>query len=153
VAGSRVLRFGVVVALALTLLAGWHLVREPDFNRIQVGTLEDFERELETLRTRLRIPGMSAAIAANARVIWARGFGMADLERGILTREDTIYHLASLTKPYASTLKIPELRVTFVILANSDGLSRWRSLGDEADVSASPAATLFLNWYSRRGAF
>jgi hypothetical protein len=43
-------------------------------------------------------------------------------------------------------VKIPTRRSTFVILANSDGLSRWRRLGDKADVTASPAATLFLNW-------
>lgn len=35
---------------------------------------------------------------------------------------------------------------TFVILANSDGLSRWRGLGDDADVLAAPAALLFLQW-------
>jgi CubicO group peptidase (beta-lactamase class C family) len=43
-------------------------------------------------------------------------------------------------------LKIPDDRATFVILANSDGLSRWRGLGDSADVTASAAATLFLNY-------
>jgi hypothetical protein len=36
-------------------------------------------------------------------------------------------------------------RATFVILANADGLSRWRGLGDKANVTASPAATLFMN--------
>jgi len=49
-------------------------------------------------------------------------------------------------------IKVPKEQVTFVILANSDGLSRWRRLGDEANVLASPAATLFLNWYSTRRA-
>ena len=37
-------------------------------------------------------------------------------------------------------------RTTCVILANSDGLSRGLRLGDRADVMASPAATLFMNW-------
>jgi hypothetical protein len=46
--------------------------------------------------------------------------------------------------------EIPERQVTFVVLANSDGLSRWRRIGDDADVTASPAAALFLNWYSMR---
>jgi hypothetical protein len=41
---------------------------------------------------------------------------------------------------------VPERRATFVILANSDGLSRWRSLGDDANVLAAPAAQLFLKW-------
>jgi hypothetical protein len=45
-------------------------------------------------------------------------------------------------------IKMPEQRVTFVVLANSDGLSRRRRLGDHGDVLISPAAMLFLNWYS-----
>lgn len=47
---------------------------------------------------------MSAAIAEDGRVVWARGFGAANIERAVPARADTIYHLASLTKPYASTV-------------------------------------------------
>jgi CubicO group peptidase (beta-lactamase class C family) len=52
----------------------------------------------------------------------------------------------------SSTLlvKIPDDGATFVVVANSDGLSRWRGLGDDADLTASPAAALFLNWYLAR---
>jgi CubicO group peptidase (beta-lactamase class C family) len=82
----------------------WLLVAEPDVARTPVGTLGDLERELEVLRQRLRIPGMSAAIAERDAVVWARGFGMADIERRRTARPDSIYHLASLTKPYASTV-------------------------------------------------
>ncbi len=101
---ARILKFGGVVALTLILLLGWLAFREGDFDRIPVDTLEDLEREMEGLRASLRIPGMSAAIAENERIVWSRGFGASDLERGIIAREDTIYHLASLTKPYASTV-------------------------------------------------
>ena len=45
-------------------------------------------------------------------------------------------------------IKIPEQQVTFVVLANSDGLSRRRRLGEHGNVLAEPAATLFLAWYS-----
>jgi CubicO group peptidase (beta-lactamase class C family) len=45
-------------------------------------------------------------------------------------------------------IKIPDQQVTFVVLANSDGLSRRRRLGDHGNVLASPAAMLFLNWHS-----
>ena len=69
-----------------------------------MDNLGDLERELEALRVNLRIPGMSAAIAEHERVVWTRGFGMAATERGIPAGDDTIYHLASLTKPYASTV-------------------------------------------------
>ena len=71
------------VALVLTLvLLGWLTFREPDFDQIRVDTFEDLEREMEALRASLRIPGMSAAIAENGRVVWTRGFGMADMARG-----------------------------------------------------------------------
>jgi CubicO group peptidase (beta-lactamase class C family) len=61
-----------------------------------------------------------------------------------------VWHYGHGLESSSLILKIPERRVTFVILANSDGLSRWRGLGDAADVSASPAGMLFLNWYSRQ---
>jgi CubicO group peptidase (beta-lactamase class C family) len=70
----------------------------------RIDTLGDLERELETLRVNLRIPGMSAAVAENERVVWTQGFGMAASERGVPAGDDTIYHLASLTKPYTSTV-------------------------------------------------
>ena len=59
-----------------------------------------------------------------------------------------VWHYGHGLESSSLIVKIPERRVTFVVLANSDGLSRWRRLGDDADVTASPAATLFLNWSS-----
>jgi YD repeat-containing protein len=93
----------LIGAVALTGL-GWLLIAEPDVARIPVRTIEDLERELEALRYRLRIPGMSAAIANRDTIVWARGFGMADVEQARPATPDSIYHLASLTKPYASTV-------------------------------------------------
>ena len=61
-----------------------------------------------------------------------------------------VWHYGHGLESSSLIVKIPERQVTFVVLANSDGLSRWRRLGDDADVTASPAATLFLNWYSTR---
>src|SRR4029453_6303526 len=92
--------FGMILAVA----AGWLTWREPNFSRVPVTSLQDLERELESLRTHLRIPGMSAAIAEGDRVVWARGFGTANRERVVPAKPDTIYPLASLTKPYASTV-------------------------------------------------
>ena len=61
-----------------------------------------------------------------------------------------VWHYGHGLESSSLIVKIPDRRVTFVILANSDGLSRWRGLGDDADVSASAAGTLFLNWYTRQ---
>jgi len=65
---------------------------------------EDFGRRLEALRKELKIPALSAGIVKNGRLIWARGFGYADLEAEIPATPHTPYHLASLTKTFASTI-------------------------------------------------
>jgi CubicO group peptidase (beta-lactamase class C family) len=100
----RVRRLAGLLSSILILFLVGLVVREPAFNRIQVNTLSDLEKELERLRENLRIPGMTATIAEDGRLVWTRGFGMADVERRLPAHEDTIYHLASLTKPYASTV-------------------------------------------------
>ena len=64
----------------------------------------EFEAQLEKLRSDLRIPGMSAALASGQRIAWARGFGYADVERSVAAADTTAYHLASLTKTFASTI-------------------------------------------------
>jgi len=90
--------------MMLAATAAWFAWQEPDYGRVQVRSLEDLEQQLESLRTHLRIPGMSAAVGEGDRVVWARGFGTANRERAVAATADTIYGLASLTKPYASTL-------------------------------------------------
>jgi CubicO group peptidase (beta-lactamase class C family) len=62
------------------------------------------EELLEGLRQQLKIPALSAAIVKDQRVMWAKGFGYADLENKIPATEHTPYHLASLTKTFASTI-------------------------------------------------
>lgn len=66
--------------------------------------LKRFESQVEELRTLLKIPGMSAVIIKDQKVLWAKGFGFADLENRIPATPDTLYHVASLTKTFAATV-------------------------------------------------
>ena len=66
--------------------------------------LARFEVALEKLWEQLKIPAYSAAIVKNQAVIWARGFGYADLEKKSQATENTAYHLASLTKTFGGTI-------------------------------------------------
>jgi CubicO group peptidase (beta-lactamase class C family) len=127
---ARALKLRLVLFIAFAALLGSVVLREPDVNRIPVDTLADLEAELEALRARLRIPGMSAAIAEGGRVMWARGFGVANIERAIPAGADTIYHLASLTKPFASTLLlqlVEEGRLDLEAPASQFGITLERS--------------------------
>ena len=66
--------------------------------------LEEFEQRLATLRTDARIPGITAAISKGQEIVWARGFGLADVATNRPAADTTVYHLASLTKPFASVM-------------------------------------------------
>lgn len=66
--------------------------------------IAQLEALLENLRQELKIPAYSAAIVKDQKVVWARGFGYADLEGKVPATEHTAYHLASLTKTFASTV-------------------------------------------------
>lgn len=63
-----------------------------------------FTRYLEPLRVQAGIPGLSAAIAADGRIIWEGGLGFADLEAKVAAAPHTPYPVASITKTFTSTL-------------------------------------------------
>jgi len=66
--------------------------------------LARFETQVDELRKLLKIPGMSAVVLKDQKVLWAKGFGFADLEKQVPASTDTLYHIASLTKTFAATL-------------------------------------------------
>jgi CubicO group peptidase (beta-lactamase class C family) len=70
----------------------------------KVNRVRSFEREADEIRNTLRIPGMSAAVLENQKVLWTRGFGYADLENKVPATPDTLYSVASVTKTFGSTL-------------------------------------------------
>jgi len=69
----------------------------------------ELEERLELIRRNLNIPGFSAAIASRGSIAWTRGFGWADREEWIEAGPETAYHLASLTKPFASIILMQQV--------------------------------------------
>ncbi|MGB6033007.1 MAG: serine hydrolase domain-containing protein, partial [Bacteroidota bacterium] len=67
-------------------------------------SLGEFEGVVERIRTDLKIPGLSAAITKDRKIVWAKGFGYSNKEGAIQATPQTVYHLASLTKPFAATI-------------------------------------------------
>jgi CubicO group peptidase (beta-lactamase class C family) len=61
-------------------------------------------QQLDQLRMLLKIPGLSAAVVRDQEVVWDKGFGFADREKGVLATPETPYHVASLTKTFGATL-------------------------------------------------
>ncbi|MFL5432523.1 MAG: serine hydrolase domain-containing protein [Myxococcales bacterium] len=92
----RGVRWSIVAALGCVLLS----CGDPPPAR----DLPEFEARLERLRVELRVPGFSAGIVKDQRLVWARGFGLSDVEAGQPAAAGTSYHLASVTKTFASTV-------------------------------------------------
>ena len=83
-----------------------------------------FERYLEALRQQSGIPGLSAAIVQDGRVVWDGGFGYQDVEALIRSSSDTPYPVADLTQTLSSTVVLQEC-FDHRYLELTDRVSRW----------------------------
>jgi CubicO group peptidase (beta-lactamase class C family) len=68
------------------------------------ATLAEFEARIEQLRQDLNVPGLGLSIAKVQKIVWSKGLGLADREASIAPTGDTSFHIASLTKTFASTV-------------------------------------------------
>jgi CubicO group peptidase (beta-lactamase class C family) len=88
-----------------------------------------FERYLESLRQQAGIPGVSAAIVQNRRIVWEGGFGFQDVDGRILATPDTPYPVADLTATFAATLLMLCVEQGTVHL--DDPIRQWTPLAAE----------------------
>jgi CubicO group peptidase (beta-lactamase class C family) len=100
-AGSE-LRRGIVLTAVLSALAAADSHAQPPSDL--AARLARLDASLEILRRVYAIPGLSAAVVADQRVVWEKGFGFEDVERGRAATPDTPYPVASLTKTFTSAL-------------------------------------------------
>lgn len=91
------LRIPVLIVLAAGLLSS-------SSTRAQGLPFGLFDRYLETLRAQAGIPGLSAVIVQEGRVVWERAYGLRDVEAVHGAHPDTPYPIADLTQTFASVL-------------------------------------------------
>lgn len=70
----------------------------------QPAELARLEADLLQIYESLPIAGMAAGVLRGRDLCWFKGYGFADLEEKTTVTRDTPFHLASLTKTFASTL-------------------------------------------------
>jgi CubicO group peptidase (beta-lactamase class C family) len=66
--------------------------------------IQFFRHEMDRLRKANEIPGMSVAVLQNQQVVFAEGFGYADIENRISATAVTPYNIASLSKTFAAAI-------------------------------------------------
>jgi len=69
-----------------------------------VDSIAEFELRLEQLRASSHIAAITAVIAKDQNIVWVKALGHADIASQRAAADTTVYHLASLTKPFASTV-------------------------------------------------
>lgn len=96
-------RIFIIAALVLTLSI---TLSAQDFLNDQINKID---QELESLYQQFSLPGLSAAIVKDGKLIWSKGYGYADMEKKIPASPDTPYRIASLAKPFAAVLVMQEI--------------------------------------------
>ncbi len=83
-----------------------------------------FERYVESLRQRTGIPGMSAAIVQDGRILWDKGFGYQDVGNLVVAVADTPYPILDLSQTLSSTVLLQQC-VDLSHLELTDRVGRW----------------------------
>jgi N-acyl-D-amino-acid deacylase len=70
-----------------------------------------FDREMEQFMTARNVPGGALAVTRNRKLVYARGYGWADREKKISAKPDSLFRIASISKPFTgvATLQLVEM--------------------------------------------
>ena len=64
-----------------------------------VPAMESYDRIIARIMRDFDIPGAAVAVLRHGRLVYARGFGMADREAGTAVQPDALFRIASVSKP------------------------------------------------------
>jgi serine beta-lactamase-like protein LACTB, mitochondrial len=95
----QIVRIPVVVCLLALVIAWTPLVAAPLSAAQQTAIASVVRREME----RLRIPGLSLAVARDGAIVYSRAFGLADVENQVTATPATRFRTASIAKTLTAT--------------------------------------------------
>ena len=94
------------ILLAIATLAGCAsaptrptTVARDDYQQTQAYATELIQYEM----AKHAVPGLSIALVDDQRIVWAQGFGFADVERKLPANADTVYRVGSISKLLTDT--------------------------------------------------
>lgn len=91
-----------VIAMATAVLLSAALSAQPA-KSVSDRDPSVLARLTDDARAGLGVPGLAAAVAAGEAIVWAQGFGTADLEQNVAVRPETVFRIASISKPITAT--------------------------------------------------
>lgn len=109
---------------------------DPRIARVENGIsgaiqVQGREAEVATILERMEhynVPGVSVAVLDGGRIVWAKGYGVKDIETGEPVTPQTLFQAASISKPVAATaaLSLVEAGVLNLDAPVNDYLTSWK---------------------------
>jgi len=81
------------------LLAGWP---GACFGKAGLSVAKAFDGEMEAFMKERKVPGGALAVVRNRKLVYARGYGWADRERKEPVSAESLFRIASISKPFTS---------------------------------------------------
>jgi len=94
----------LIAIVILGLLTGSSCKKQSLPDPVSAISISEFETRLDDLRKQSNIPGMVAGIVKDGQVTWTKSYGYENIAQQKPVTNATIFHLASLTKTFASTV-------------------------------------------------
>jgi len=101
---GALLLFAVTVAVSVSLPAGAQGATPavPITGAAEPG-LSSFDTAIESMMKRYGIPGAALGVVHDGRLVYARGFGYANLSTHAKVQPDSLFRIASITKTFTQT--------------------------------------------------
>jgi len=96
----------IVITMFLLLTGYTKCKKQLTPDPVSAASITEFETKLDVLRKQSNIPGMVAGIVKDGQAIWIKNYGYENIAQQKSVTNATIFHLASLTKTFASTVII-----------------------------------------------
>src|SRR5262245_4503022 len=91
-ASARISRRRFIATTSLALLAGKSWAQQEAPSARLEKLVAEFLSEQE-------VAGAQLAVGRNGKILWSKGFGLADRERGFLVTSQSLFRIASISKP------------------------------------------------------
>jgi CubicO group peptidase (beta-lactamase class C family) len=101
---ARRLAVGLLSLLGICIIALTTSCGGDNITSTPAASIPEFEQRLEELRASSHISAITAVMSNGRQVVWAKAYGLADISTQRSATDTTVYHLASLTKPFVSTV-------------------------------------------------
>ena len=84
----------VVAVIAIVGMRAQPVSTPPSFARVEAAILDEMQKA--------GIPGAAVALVVGDRVVWTKGFGVANVETGAPVAPDTLFQIGSVTKSFTA---------------------------------------------------